>query len=159
REVLTKSRVLSRGPIADEVKEVTRRLVRATKNPDFLRLTKIRDHNFQWDVQVVESKEVNAFCLPGGKMVVYTAILPVCKTDAGLATVMGHEISHALCEHGAERMAQSQIAQVGVIAAGGSLGDMDPRQRAQIMAVINAGAQFGIRAYGRRHESEADHAG
>lgn len=159
REVLSKARVITRGPIVDEVKEVTNRLVRARTNPEFRRLTKIPADNYQWDVRVVESKEVNAFCLPGGKMVVYTAILPVCKTNAGLATVMGHEICHALCEHGAERMAQQRIAQIGAIAASGTLGDMDPGERARVMAVINAGAQFGILRYSRKHESEADHAG
>jgi predicted Zn-dependent protease len=159
REVLVKAREISSRPVVDEVNEVTGRLVRATKNPDFLRLTKLPEQKFAWDVKVVESKEVNAFCLPGGKMVVYTAILPVCQTDAGLATVMGHEIAHALCEHGAERMAQERIAQIGMLAATSTLGNMDPADRRRLMMVINAGARFGILSYSRKHESEADHAG
>ena len=80
-------------------------------------------------------------------------------TAAGLATVMGHEISHALAHHGAERMAQTQIAQVLLGGAAGSLGDMDPQQRVEVLRVLNAGAQFGILKYSRKHETEADHMG
>jgi predicted Zn-dependent protease len=108
---------------------------------------------------VVQSKEVNAFCLPGGKIVVYTAILPICETNAGLATVMGHEIAHALAHHGAERMAQQEMAQIAVGAANTSMSDMSAEQRQRLLAVLNAGAKFGILRYSRKHESEADHIG
>jgi len=161
-EVLKKAQVVETGRVVEQVEEVTNRLRRATRNEDFLRLTKIdpkRFDNFDWQVKVVRSKEVNAFCLPGGKMVVYTGILPVCRTDAGLATVMGHEIAHALASHGAERMAQQQMTQIGLTAAGAGMGGMDYRDRQAIMQVLNAGAQFGILKYSRKHESEADHVG
>jgi predicted Zn-dependent protease len=164
QEVLHDAQVVTSGPMVDDVKEVTRRLVRSVTNPQFLQMTKIKPEMAQRvqagaEVHVVHSREVNAFCLPGGKMVVYTAILPVCQTDAGLATVMGHEISHALAQHGSERMAQQQMAQIGVTAAGASLGNMDYRDRMKIMAILNTGAKFGILRYGRKHESEADHVG
>jgi len=152
--------VIRDGPAADAVKEITRRLVRATSQPDFLRASQQAEPpRFEWDVRLVRSQEVNAFCLPGGKMVVYTGIMPVALTHSGLATVMGHEISHALAHHGAERMAQTQIVQILMGGASGSLGDMDPGQRQQVMQVLNAGAQFGILKYSRKHESEADHMG
>jgi predicted Zn-dependent protease len=159
REVLGKSDIIEGGPVVQAVRAVAGRLEDATRNEDFLRATKLPSQKMEWQVSVVRSREVNAFCLPGGKIVVYTAILPVCKTDAGLATVMGHEIAHALAHHGAERMAQQRIAQIGVVAAGASLHDMDARKRAQIMMALNAGAQFGILKYSRKHESEADHVG
>jgi predicted Zn-dependent protease len=162
QEVLRESadKVVASSAVVDDVKSVTNRLVRAASSPEFLSATRLKEHrDFKWEVEVIRSREVNAFCLPGGKMVVYTAILPVCQTDAGLATVMGHEISHALGRHGAERMTQQKIAQIGVTAAGASLGNVDPRQRRQVMMVLNAGAQFGILKYSRRHESEADHVG
>jgi predicted Zn-dependent protease len=160
-EVLTKARgdIINRGPVYRAVDEVTQRLVKATKNPDFLKAVKIPERRYAWEVNVIRSREVNAFCLPGGKMVVFTGILPVCETDAGLATVMGHEISHALGQHGAERMAQAKLAQIGIIATGAGLGGMDSRDRATVLSVLNAGAQYGILAYGRTHESEADHVG
>src|SRR5262245_34325088 len=91
-EAKAKGAVLSGGPVVRAVKQVTRRLTESTKDKRFLELTKLPERDFPWEVSVVQSKEVNAFCLPGGKMVVYTAILPVCKNDAGLATVMGHDI-------------------------------------------------------------------
>ena len=151
-----KTKVVARGDIVRAVQQVTDRLVAATKNPDFLRTVKLPERKYEWEVRVLESPEVNAFCLPGGKMVVYTGILPICKTDAGLATVMGHELSHAIGQHGAERMSQAKLAQIGVTAAGAGVGDQD---RARVMQVLNAGAKFGIMSYGRKHETEADHMG
>lgn len=160
QEVLSKQPALdSSRPVVQDVQAVTDRLIRATKNPQFLQMTRIPVRNYEWQVEVINSREQNAFCLPGGKMVVYTGILPICETDAGLATVMGHEIAHALAQHGAERMAQTRMAQVGITATGVSMGNMDPRDRMRIMAVLNAGAQFGILKYSRKHESEADHVG
>jgi predicted Zn-dependent protease len=159
RQVLRKADALEGGPMVEAVTGVTRRLTNATRDANFLRATKLKVEAYDWQVSVVRSREVNAFCLPGGKMVVYTGILPVCETNAGLATVMGHEIAHALAHHGAERMGQQKLLQIAIAAAGSSLGDLDPAQRARLMQVLNAGAQFGILAYGRRHESEADHVG
>jgi predicted Zn-dependent protease len=159
QEVLAQERVLTQGPLVDAIRTIAARLTRAAAIDGFLHEVQLPKQPMQWDVRVVESKEQNAFCLPGGKIVVYTGILPIAQTDAGLAVVLGHEISHALAHHGAERMAQQQMAQIGVMAAGGALGDMDPHQRMQIMQMINAGAKFGILGYGRKHESEADHMG
>jgi metalloendopeptidase OMA1, mitochondrial len=159
REVLSDAQVVTSGPAVQDVQEITRRLVRATTNPVFQNLTRIPNRDYKWEVRLVRSREVNAFCLPGGKMVVYTGILPVAQTDAGLATVMGHEIAHALSQHGAERMAQTRLAQIGITAAGAGMGNMDSRDRMVMMQVLNAGAQYGILRYSRKHESEADHVG
>jgi predicted Zn-dependent protease len=162
QEVLSDADVVRQGPDVKAVREIAQRLVNATADSRFLELTHLKREqfeNFDWQVEVVHSKEVNAFCLPGGKIVVYTGILPVAQTDAGLATVMGHEIAHALAHHGAERMAQQQIASIGLQGIGGSLGDLDYNQRAAVLQVLNAGAQYGILGYSRKHESEADHVG
>lgn len=162
QQVLQENRgqVIERGPAADAVRQITSRLVKATSNPEFLRGVGLKaPPDYQWAVQLIDSQEMNAFCLPGGKMVVYTGIMPVAETFSGLATVMGHEISHALAHHGAERMAQSQIANILLGGAAGSLSDMSPGQQQQVMQVLNAGAKFGILSYSRKHESEADHMG
>jgi predicted Zn-dependent protease len=161
REVLSKSDVVESGPVVDAVRGVGQRLARAAEDPELRKLFRVRpDARFGWDFRVVRSREANAFCLPGGKVVVYTGILPVCQTEGGLAAVMGHEIGHALARHGAERMAQDQLVKIGQMAAAVSLSDMDWRKRAQVMALLGAGAQVGIMLpYSRSHESEADHIG
>jgi predicted Zn-dependent protease len=115
---------------------------------------------YAWDFNLVESPEVNAWCMPGGKVVVYTGILPVTKTEEGLAVVLGHEIAHAIAEHGGERMSQELIAQYG----GAALSELlksKPAQTQQLwMGIFGAGAQYGVLLpYSRTHESEADHLG
>jgi metalloendopeptidase OMA1, mitochondrial len=161
QKVLAESRVVERGPAVDAVKEVGRRLALASTDPRFLERFKLRlDRHFDWEFRLLQSPEINAFCLPGGKVAVYTGILPVCETEAGLAVVMGHEIGHALARHGAERMAQAQLVQVGQIAVATSLGGMDPYQQQQIMGLLGLGAQYGVLLpFSRKHESEADHIG
>src|SRR6516162_9095489 len=83
--------------------------------------------NAQWEFVVFESKEANAFCLPGGKVGVYSGILPITKDDAGLATVLGHEIGHAVAHHGSERMSEAQVIQTGGQLLGASVSAADPR--------------------------------
>jgi predicted Zn-dependent protease len=159
KEVLAKEQVIDKGPVVQAVRDVADRLIAAARSPEFLNATKQPYQPMDWQVSVVRSKQVNAFCLPGGKIVVYTAILPVAKTDAGLATVMGHEIAHALAHHGAERLAQQKIAQIGATAVGTSLGNMSPDQRRAVMQAFNFGAQAGLLKYSRKHETEADQMG
>jgi predicted Zn-dependent protease len=159
-EVLSKETVLrSSQPIVETVREVGRRLAKAAEDPELQKLMRIKPMDFQWEFNVVQSKQINAFCLPGGKVVVYTGIIPVCATEAGLATVMGHEIGHALARHGAERISRQQMIAVGQTAVATSLGNMDPNQRAQLIGLLSAGAQVGSLSYDRDQESEADRIG
>lgn len=110
--------------------------------------------SYQWDVNVIQSDEANAFCLPGGKIAVYTGLIPVAQNADAMAVVMGHEISHALLRHGAQRMAQQKLVQMGQMAAGVS--GMDQ----QTMAALGAGIQYGVvLPYGRNHETQADEVG
>jgi predicted Zn-dependent protease len=116
--------------------------------------------NAQWEFVVFESPEQNAFCLPGGKVGVYTGILPVCQDDAGLATVLGHEVSHAVARHGAERMTDQLLVQAG----GAALSQVmkDRPQQAQELAVMAYGAGTTVGAvlpHSRLQETEADHIG
>ncbi|RPE82056.1 M48 family metallopeptidase [Vulcaniibacterium tengchongense] len=116
--------------------------------------------NFQWDVAVIRSEQANAFCLPGGKMAVYTGLFPVARTRDALAVVMGHEIAHALLRHGSQRMAQQKLVQLGQLAGAMATSGMDPQQQQMVMAALGAGAQYGfVLPYGRNHETQADRVG
>ena len=115
---------------------------------------------YQWEFNLVEDEAVNAWCMPGGKVVFYTGILPVCKTDAGIAVVMGHEVAHAVADHGAERMSQGLIAQMGGAALAAAL-ESKPKETQELwMTAFGVGAQFGVLLpFSRTQESEADHLG
>jgi predicted Zn-dependent protease len=110
--------------------------------------------DFEWDVNVIESEQANAFCLPGGKMAVYTGLVPVAENADAMAVVMGHEIAHALLRHGAQRMAQQKLTQVGQMA--GAMSGMDPQQQRMVMAAMGYGY---LLPYARKHETEADYVG
>jgi predicted Zn-dependent protease len=159
QQVLSESSVVSGGPVVDAIGKVARRLADAAERPDVNEVLKLRPQKFDWQFRVVRSNQVNAFCLPGGKIVVYTGILPVAENEAGLATVIGHEIGHALAHHSAERMAQTQLVRVLQAGVAGSLGDMDPAQRQQVLAAMGVGSNLGLLKFSRNHESEADHIG
>ena len=117
--------------------------------------------NAQWEFVVFDSKEANAFCLPGGKVGVYTGILPITKDDAGLATVLGHEIGHAVAHHGAERMSQAELSQGVGSMAGAAIGSSSYAQyQSLFMAAYGIGSQVGYELpHSRKQESEADHIG
>lgn len=116
--------------------------------------------NAQWEFVMFDSKEANAFCLPGGKVGVYTGLLPVTKTEAGLAVVIGHEVAHASAHHGAERMSHAMAAQVGGQLGGVALSASDPRLQAIFAAAYPVGVQVGaLLPYSRLQESEADRIG
>jgi predicted Zn-dependent protease len=150
-------------PAVMRVREIGENLKRAAYTSQFQKATKIPlsdFKDFQWVFKVVQENQLNAFCLPGGKVVVYTGILPVCANDAGLATVMGHEIAHALAHHGSERMAQQQLVRLGQAAVASSFGDMDYASQQRLMSILAAGANMGILLpFSRKHESEADKVG
>jgi predicted Zn-dependent protease len=114
----------------------------------------------QWEFVVFESKEANAFCLPGGKVGVYTGILPITQNEAGLATVLGHEIGHAAAHHGAERMSRQMVMQEGQQVLSSTLGAADPKWQTAAMTAYGLGAQVGVELpFDRKQESEADHIG
>lgn len=122
----------------------------------------LREHlsGYKWEFNLVEDKQINAWCMPGGKVVVYTGILPVANGEAGLAVVMGHEIAHAIAEHGNERMSQGLIAQLGGMALSTALSEKPAATQQLWMSVYGVGAQYGaILPYSRLQESEADHLG
>ena len=151
REVLSQARTVSTGPEFEVVNTVASRLAGATGEAGA---------DFQWQVSLVVDDKVNAFCLPGGKIVVYSGILPIAESPAGLATVLGHEMAHATSRHGAQRVLQQNLTQTAMTGVAVSLSDMDYNKQRAIMGALGAGAQYGIlMPFSRQHESEADEIG
>lgn len=113
--------------------------------------------NYKWEFNLIEDKQLNAWCMPGGKVAVYTGILPVTKDETGLAVVLGHEVSHAIAGHGNERISQAMLAQYGGAILGSSISN--GQMAAIFQQVYPIGAQVGLLAYGRKQELEADEMG
>lgn len=114
---------------------------------------------FQWTFNVVQDEQVNAWCMPGGKVVVYTGLLPVTKDEQSLAIVMGHEIAHAVARHGNERMSSSMLVQLGGAALSVALQTKPQLTHDLFMQSFGVTSALGMLAYSRSHESEADHMG
>jgi predicted Zn-dependent protease len=115
---------------------------------------------YEWEFNLIESEELNAWCMPGGKVAFYTGILPVCKDETGVAVVMGHEIAHAVAKHGNERMSQAMLAQYGSVALDAALAKNSAGTKQMAATAFGIGAQYGaLMPFGRKQESEADHLG
>jgi predicted Zn-dependent protease len=122
------------------------------------KIAAVSDCDYDWEFNLLESNEANAWCLSGGKVAVYTGILPYTQNEAGLATVMAHEIAHAIARHGAERSAQNTLLQYGLAIGGATLSNNPNREL--IMLGVNVAGNVGIiLPYSRKHESEADYMG
>ncbi len=149
KQVLSKAKVSTDPNATAQVKRVGPRIAQATGRTDY-----------QWEFTVLEDKQVNAFCLPGGKVAVYTGILPVTQDDAGLAAVLGHEVAHAVARHGGERVSQNLLVQTGLAATQAALSSGDPTMVQSVTALLGAGASVGLLLpWSRSQESEADHLG
>ena len=149
KDVLTKSKVSTEARVNEQVTRVGRRIADATGRRDY-----------QWEFHVLDDPQANAFCLPGGKVAVYTGILPITRDDDGLAAVLGHEVAHAVARHGGERLSQSLIVQTGLGATQAALAARDPVVVQSVTALLGAGASVGLLLpWSRAQESEADHLG
>ncbi len=115
---------------------------------------------YRWEITLVRDRRANASVLPNGKIVVHTGLLPVAKSEAGLAAVLGHEVGHVVARHSAERLSQTMLAQTGLALANAAVAIYDPRYQAVTGAALGLGAQYGVLLpYSREHESEADQLG
>jgi metalloendopeptidase OMA1, mitochondrial len=148
QQVLAQSESIDSGPELEMIKRVASRLATATGKAGA---------DFDWGVSLIRSPEVNAFCLPGGKVVVYTGILPITQNESALATVLGHEMAHATSRHGSQRVLEQNLAQTALTGVAISLSDMDYDKQRAVMGALGAGTQFGVlMPFSRKHESEAD---
>lgn len=115
---------------------------------------------FKWEFNLIDDpKTVNAWCMPGGKVAFYTAILPICKDEEGVAVVMGHEVAHAIANHGRERMSQGLVEQFGLSTLGAAMGQNPTATQQLFMQAVGMGSNIGMLKFSRNHESEADHIG
>lgn len=115
---------------------------------------------FNWEFNLIQDdKTVNAWCMPGGKVAFYTAILPICQDELGVAVVMGHEVAHAVANHGRERMSQGMLAEFGMSTLSAAMGQNPTATQQIFMQSVGMGTNVGMLKFSRSHESEADHMG
>lgn len=159
-EFLRQNKLSNDAEKTSMVKEVGTNIQRAVE-------TYFAQHNlskelagYEWEFNLVESPDVNAWCMPGGKVVVYTGILPITQDVTGLAVVMGHEIAHAVAQHGNERMSQGLLQQIGSVALSVALKDEPELTQNLFMTAYGVGTTVGVMLpFSRKHESEADRLG
>ncbi|MEZ6133046.1 MAG: M48 family metallopeptidase [Planctomycetaceae bacterium] len=148
-EVLKEEPLSKNEAAAEMVRRVGRRIAAVADRPDF-----------QWDFNLIDSPTQNAFCLPGGKVAIYTGILPVCQNEAGLAVVMSHEIGHAIARHGGERMSHQTVQNTAREAVKYVMRDKSESSQEIVLAAYGVGSEYGaILPFSRKHELEADHIG
>jgi len=160
------SQVLSETPISDNtaynaaVNRVGKKVVVAVEEYMAMNGLSSRIEGFEWQFNVLESEDVNAWCMPGGQIAFYEGIMPVCGDDNGIAIVMGHEIAHAIAKHGNERMSQQLLINMGGIALSEALETEKEQTQQLALLAFGVGTQLGVSLpYSRTHESEADELG
>jgi predicted Zn-dependent protease len=159
-EFLQQNPPVSNSSDAQMVKNIGARIQSGVTN--YMTQNKMGDRisGYKWEFNLVNSKEINAWCMPGGKVVVYSGILPVTQNENGLAIVMGHEIAHAVARHGNERMSQMMVQQLGGVALDVALAEKSAQTRAIFNTAYGVGSTVGVMLpYSRLQETEADKLG
>ncbi|MCU0323862.1 MAG: M48 family metallopeptidase [Spirosomaceae bacterium] len=162
KEFLDSNKVVSNGKDAEMIRRVGNRIKTAVENYLIQNNYSQVIDGYQWQFELVQSKDLNAWCMPGGKVVFYTGILPICQNEEGVAVVMGHEIAHAIASHGAERMSQAYVAQgITTAAAVGGMIATKNEQNGQIIGQVVGAITTGayVLPNSRKQESEADKLG
>lgn len=157
---LAQNKVSSNMEKTNQIKTIGKRISAAVDR--YLRANGMSDKAdaYRWEFNLVEDETVNAWCMPGGKVVFYTGILPIAKNEDGIAAIMGHEVAHAFARHGAERMSTGMLQQAGGLAVALSTANKSPQQRQMWMQAYGIGSQLGVMLpFSRKHETEADKLG
>ncbi|WP_445747139.1 M48 family metallopeptidase [Polaribacter sp.] len=156
---LEQNKLSSNKEMTKQVKDVGARVSAAVDR--FMRANGMTSEadSYKWEFNLVEDKTVNAWCMPGGKVVFYTGIMPICANEDGVAAVMGHEVAHAFAKHGQERMSSAQIQQIGGAAVAIGTSSKDPKTAQIWNLAYGVGSQVGMLAFSRTHENEADKLG
>ncbi|MBD1260792.1 M48 family metallopeptidase [Maribacter polysiphoniae] len=157
-QFLTENKVIEDTPDARMITKVGQRISSAAERwlsangyPGYL-------NDYKWEYNLVDDKTVNAWCMPGGKIVFYTGILPIAQSERGIAVIMGHEVAHALADHGAQRMSAGTLQQLGAVA--GNVAIQDEQKRNMFNQAYGLGSSVGLMLpFSRSHETEADRIG
>lgn len=158
--------IIAKGPLSTNqqqtamVKSVGTRIQQAVEKFMAEKRLSSELQGFEWEFNLIDDpKTVNAWCMPGGKVAFYTGIMPICRDEIGVAVVMGHEVAHAIANHGRERMSQGLAQQLGLSTLSAAMG-ANPSMTSQIfMQAVGVGSQIGMLKFSRTHESEADKIG
>lgn len=156
---LKENKVSNNTVMTKQIKDVGQKVSMAVDR--FMRANNMiaEANSYQWEFNLVEDKTVNAWCLPGGKVVFYTGILPFCENENGIAAVMGHEVAHAFAKHGQERMTSTYGQQIGAVLVALASSKDDPKKQAIWNSAYGISSQVGMLSFSRTHETEADKLG
>lgn len=152
-----RAKLVNNTPASRELKDVGKKIAGAVDR--FMRANGMtaEANSYKWEFNLIDDKTVNAWCMPGGKVVFYTGIMPICANVNGVASVMGHEVAHAFAKHGQERMSSAQLQQLGGVAV--AIGTQNSKQRNLWNMAYGIGSQLGMLSFSRTHETEADKLG
>lgn len=159
REVKGDSKLVTNTPDGQKVVKVGKRIASAVE--EYLKANNYGDilDGFSWEFNLIESDQVNAWCMPGGKVAFYTGIIPVCQDEAGIAVVMGHEVAHAIANHARERMSQGLVANGLLGGLQVALGENPSLTETIFLQAVGIGSQVGMLKFSRDQELEADQLG
>ena len=160
RQFISENKLSANASQTQMVKTVGNRIKQAVQQYDAKYGLATDLSRYQWEFNLVEGAQVNAWAMPGGKVVVYTGLMPIARDQAGLATVIGHEIAHAIAKHGSERMTQGLLFEMGGMALSKAVETRPAKTQQLFMKSYNIGTTYGVMLpYSRTHEKEADHLG
>ena len=158
-QVLKEDKVLTNTADGQKVLRVGKRMAAAVEDYLVSKGYKELAGSFDWEFNLLESDQVNAWCMPGGKVAFYTGIMPLTQNETGIAVVMGHEIAHAVASHSAERMSNGMVANMGVSVLSTAMGQNPTLTQSLFLQSVGIGSQLGMLKFSRKHELEADEMG
>jgi predicted Zn-dependent protease len=156
---LSENKISTNKEMTHQIKVIGKNISEAVDR--FMRANKMvsEANSYKWEFNLIEDKTVNAWCMPGGKVVFYTGIMPICANENGVAAVMGHEVAHAFAKHGQERMSQGKMQQIGGLAVALGTSNEDPKTQQIWNTAFGVTTGLGVLKYSRVHEQEADRLG
>ncbi|WP_339864992.1 M48 family metallopeptidase [uncultured Algoriphagus sp.] len=158
-QVLKEDKVVTNTADGQKVLKVGKRMAQAVESYLTSQGYSELANSFDWEFNLLQSDQVNAWCMPGGKVAFYTGIMPLTQTETGIAVVMGHEIAHAVASHSAERMSNGMVANLGVSVLSSAIGQNPSMTQAIFLQSVGIGGELGMLSFSRKHELEADELG